>query len=197
MRLQVIFGALLVSTLSGAPARADQSQADKDAMMAKWQQSATPGEYHKKLEPFIGTWNHTVRWQMSPEEAPTESKGTNVNTWILGGRFLQQSTTGQALGQPFEGIGITGYDNVRQEYTSIWIDSMGTGMMQSTGQYDLQAQAINEAGTYSCPMTGNKQVASRGVWKLVDADHYTYEMYTPGPDGKEFRSMEIAYARAQ
>lgn len=197
MRLHALSAVALVSMLVGMPAWAEQSQANHDAVMAQWQQNAAPGEYHKKLEPFIGTWNHTVRWRMSPDEAPTESKGTNVNTWILGGRFLQQHATGEAMGAPFEGIGITGYDNLRQEYASVWIDSMGTGMMQSTGQYDPQTDAITETGTFSCPITGNKQTAARGVWKQVDADHYTYEMYTPGPDGKEFRSMEVAYERAR
>jgi hypothetical protein len=30
---------------------------------------------------------------------------------------------------------------------------------------------------------------------LVDADHHTLEMWTPGPDGKMFKMMEIAYSR--
>lgn len=36
---------------------------------------------------------------------------------------------------------------------------------------------------------------SRTVEKMVDADHWTMQMYQPGPDGKEFMGMEISYTR--
>jgi hypothetical protein len=37
----------------------------------------------------------------------------------------------------------------------------------------------------------------RFVEKFVDADRWTVEMFMPGPDGKEFKSMEIVYTRAK
>ena len=30
---------------------------------------------------------------------------------------------------------------------------------------------------------------------IVDKDHHTLEMWSPGPDGKMFKMMEIKYAR--
>ena len=46
-------------------------------------------------------------------------------------------------------------------------------------------------------VTGDTASPFRGVLKWADNDHYTYEMYTRTPDGKEFRSMEIVYERAR
>ncbi len=173
------------------------SQADEAAMKAKWEKNAAPNEHHKALEPLIGTWNYNLRWWMDPSQAPSESKGSNTNAWIMGGRFVQQNTTGEAMGQPFEGMGITGYDNVKGEYTSLWLDNMSTGIMTASGQYDAATKTLTEQCTFSCPMTEEKAMQGKGVLKLLDANHYTYEMYGKGPDGKEFRSMEIVYERAQ
>ena len=203
MRARYLLAAVFVIGLAACPVRAEEQAkpagdaAAEQEMMKKWQEAATPGEAHKRLESLVGNWSHTVRWSMTPDEKPTESKGTNTNTMILGGRFLKQETQGEAMGQPFEGLGISGYDNVRKEYNSVWIDSMGTGMMTGTGQFDAAQNAITEKGEFSCPITGNQHMIYRSVWKIIDPNHYTYEMYTAAPDGKEFRSMDIAYERVQ
>ncbi|MBI3276412.1 MAG: DUF1579 domain-containing protein [Chlamydiae bacterium] len=134
--------------------------------------------------------------KMDPSQPAQESKGISENHWIMGGRFLSQSAKGESMGQPFEGMGITGYDNVRGEYTSIWIDNMGTGIENATAQYDPATKTFSEKGSCSSPITGDKDKHFRAEWKIVDKDHYTYEMYTSGPDGKEFKNIEISYTRA-
>jgi len=179
-----------------AKATVDTTQM-KDDHMELMMKYGSPGENHKVLEPLIGKWDHTVRWWMSPEAPAQESQGRNENTWIMGGRFLQQTATGTAMDQPFEGMGLTGYDNVREEYISIWIDNMGTGMMSATGQYDPVSKTITEAGTLACPMTGEKNKSLRSEWKIIDQDNYTYLMYSNAPDGKEFKTMEVVYTRVK
>ena len=51
----------------------------------------------------------------------------------MGGRYLEQRFKGDIMGMPFEGIGYTGYDNVKKQYWGTWMDNMSTGMMTSTG----------------------------------------------------------------
>ncbi len=99
------------------------------------------------------------------------------------------------MGKPFEGMGITGYDNIRGQYQTIWIDSMATGMMWVSGQYDNAAQTLNQSGANSCPLTGEKDRKGHSAWKVTDTDHNTYTAYLVGPDGKEFKAMEIIYER--
>lgn len=167
----------------------------QDPMTAQWEKNAAPGENHKVLDVFVGQWKHTVRWRMSPEAKPVESQGTNANRWIMGKRFLYQDVKGQSMGKPFEGIGITGYDNVRGEYTSMWLDNMGTGIMTATSQFDSPTRTLKETGSFACPMTGEKDKTFRAEWKIMNTNHYTYEMYTKDKDGKEFKSLEITYKR--
>jgi hypothetical protein len=156
---------------------------------------SSPGDQHAKLQPLIGKWKHTVRWRMEPNGKEEVMTGTNVNRWVLGKRFMMQEVRGSTPKMPFEGIGYTGYDNVRGQYVSTWLDSMGTGMMNSSGAFDEANNAITESGTFSCPMTGNSNMQFRSNWKVLDKNHHVYEMFIPGPDGKEFKSMEIEYTR--
>ncbi|HWP91425.1 MAG TPA: DUF1579 domain-containing protein [Thermodesulfobacteriota bacterium] len=169
------------------------SQHDHDAMMEKWKEYATPNENHKVLGALVGDWDYTVKWWMTPDGEPEVSTGTSEVEWIMGGRFIQYEVEGTSMGQPFEGLGITGYDNEKKQYRSVWIDNMGTGIMTASGSYDPNTKTITDQGTFSCPAEGEK--AFRAVTKIVDNNNFTYEWYMNGPDGKEFRAMEIVYTR--
>lgn len=164
-------------------------------MMAKWQQYATPGEGHKALEPLVGNWDYTVTWWETPESQPMKSTGSSEVKWIMGGRYLEQTATGTSMGQEFHGMGLMGYDNMKKEYTGVWIDNMGTGMMTSTGTYDPATKTFTEKGTFSCPQDEGGEKSFRGVTTMTSADTYKYEMFVTGKDGKEARMMEIVYTR--
>lgn len=168
----------------------------QDAKMAEMMKLSSPGENHKVLDMFSGNWNYSVRFWMAPDLKPEESKGTSASQWILGGRFVQQNVKGTAMGQPFEGIGMIGYDNMKKEYQTLWIDNMTTGFMTGTSLYDAASKTFAETGSFSCPMTGEAKKPFRGVMKISDPNNYTYVMYQNAPDGKEFKAMEIVYTRA-
>ena len=196
-----LLGSLLVLTVpvhaakKGKKAAAAEKSAQDAAMMAQWTAFATPGEAHRALDLMVGSWDHEVRCWMAPGTEPMKSTGTNTSQWILGGRFLEQRAQGFFMGQPFEGLGHIGYDNAQKFYVSSWMDNMGTGVMKSTGTYDSAARAWTETGVMPDPMSPTGTKAFRGVTKFVSNDEYTYEVYTAGPDGKEFRMMELIYRR--
>ncbi len=169
------------------------SQHEHDAMMETWKEFATPNENHKVLDGLVGDWDYTVKWWMSPDGKPEVSKGTSEIEWIMGGRYIEHAVEGTSMGQPFEGMGITGYDNKKKQYQSIWIDNMGTGIMTGSGNYDPKTKILTDKGTFSCPAEGQKSY--RGVTKIIDQDQFTYEWYMTCPDGKEFLAMEIVYIR--
>ena len=205
MKMNRVFSVLILAvfTFSALPALFAEEDAAAPPMpagfdpakMAEAKIKGAPSEHHKVLDSLAGDWNHTVTWKMGPDAAPQQSQGTNTNQWIMGGRFLQSESQGQMMGEPFHGMGILGYDNVKEEYTSVWIDDMSTGMMSSTGQYDEASKTISEKGTFSCPMTGEKNMEYRAEWKITDPNQYSYSMYQKGPDGREFKGLEVVYTR--
>jgi hypothetical protein len=165
---------------------------DEKAMMEAWMKAATPGDAHKKLSPIVGTFNVKVKSWMKPGEAPAESTGTSVHTWILGNRWVDQRFEGSFMGQPFSGIGYTGYDNIRKAYVGIWMDNMSTGPMMSTGSGDEKVMTFT--GTSLDPLTGQPAPFEEKITTL-DNDTILMEMSGPDPTGKMFKMMEIRYER--
>jgi hypothetical protein len=179
-------------TTTAAPAMSPEEQ----VMMGRMKEYTTPNENHKVLESLAGKWNTTAKFWMKPGGEPEVSSGTSDARMIFGGRFLEQNFTGTVMGQPFEGRGIYGYDNMRKEYTGIWFDNMATGIMSSVGKYDPATKTLSDEGSMSCPITNETHRSYRSVTKIIDANHYTYETYMKDEKGQEFRSMEITYTRA-
>jgi hypothetical protein len=178
------------------PAPTDKAgqPSEQDAMMEAMKKAGTPGEAHKVIKAFEGRWNGKVSFTDPATGKEETSEGTSNNTWILGNRFLRQEWKGTFMGQPFDGIGHFGYDNVKKEYVNTWMDSMMTGVMVSTGKYDAGTKTFTLTGECADPMTGQNQ-KMREVIKIVSDNEHVMEMYGNGPDGKEAKMMTITYTR--
>jgi hypothetical protein len=177
-------------------AKAAKAAADEKAMMEAWQKAATPGEAHKKLEPFVGTFEAHVRmWDAAnPSKPPEDSTGTMTSTWVLGNRFVQQNYEGTFMGEPFNGIGYVGFDNTTKKIQSVWMDSASTGMMVMTGSADATGKLVTAKGSMSDPMSG-RSLPMEDKITVVDNDHHKMEMWTKGAGGKQMKVMEIEYTR--
>lgn len=174
---------------------ADKSATTPDPKMEAWQKFMTPGEDHKILKDLSGKWKYTSKMWQAPGTEAMESKGTANAKLIMGGRFVETEFKGKAMGQPFTGRGTLGFNNAKKVYESTWIDTMSTGiMMASGGTYDAATKTLTEKGMMMDPMD-NKEKPYRAETKFVSKNSYTFTMYDTGPDGKEFKSMEIVYTR--
>ncbi len=177
---------------------------DKPGAMAKEQQemmdamtkAATPGPNHKLLASMAGEWTIVNRMWMDPGAPPTESKGTASYEMMMGGRYLHGHYKGVMMGMPFEGVGVTGYDNVSQKFQALWIDNFGTGIMYMTGTYDPNAKALTFVTDMDDPMQPGTKVGIREVIRLLSPDQRVMEMYQ-NRSGKEMKMMEITYTRAK
>ena len=192
-----MLGALLAATLSWGADTATPSakvQAEQDAMMKAWMEFATPSDGHKRLASLAGTWSTKSRFWVTPGAPPQENAGAAQIEWVLGGRYLQQTFTGEYMGKPFHGIGYWAYDNIKKKYLSAWMDDLGTSIMQMTGSMDKAGKTLTTTGAIAEVIT-KKPIKVKEVLTLVDAEHFTDEMWTTGSDGKASKSFEIAYTR--
>lgn len=179
--------ALFAQEKPGAPPAMD---AATEAMM----KAGTPGGPHKALDTFAGKWDAKVTMWPMPGAEPMVSSGSSEDRWIMGGRYLEQHFRSSVMGQTFEGVGHTGYDNVKQQYWSTWMDSMSTGLMLATGT--LSGNVYSYRGTTADPMTGKDSTVDIKI-TVKDHDHHVMEMWGPGPDGRNYKMMEIAYTRTK
>lgn len=166
---------------------------DPQAMMELYQKMAVPGEPHKLFASLAGSWVTKTKEWMEPNKPPVESTGTAEMKMLLDGRFLQQEFTGNMMGQPYTGLGISAYDNVRKHYVSIWMDTMSTGIFSMEGTASKDGKTITLKGRHAEP--GGGQMTHRAVWKIVDSNTQSFDMFGTHHGGKEMKMMEITYTR--
>ncbi len=184
-----------------APAEEAEAPPAADPMMeqmAAWAQLAAPGVHHQSLGPFAGSWHVTVTFWMSPGSEPTVNEGTSEVRWVLGGRFLQENfqntmQMGEHTGT-FEGLGLTGYDNAKQQYVGTWSDTMSTSIMMWTGQFDESNNVLTTICEFECPKT-SLSTTMRSVSRIVSDDEVLVQMFSTVGDQPEYQCLELAYRR--
>jgi hypothetical protein len=165
-------------------------QGDMDA----WIAAMTPAKPHGGLAEQAGEWSYVVTIWEGPGAEPMVLDGVSVKTMIMGGRFLKEELTGEFMDRPFQGFGITGFDNVTGEYVAIWFDNMSTGIHWYTGREDAQGVKTYKS-TVNDPSSG-KAIEMKSVGRVIDRDHHTFESFVTLPDGSEFLHMRVEYTRA-
>lgn len=198
MKVRLFLLVCLLVGLAGflAAQEAEQSPASsmEQQMKEYLEKYAAPGEHHKHLEMLAGTWTTATKFWPAPGAPAMESTGTAEHKMVLGGRYLQTSYQGEFAGMPFAGMGVAAYDRLLQKYVETWIDNFGTMVLVSEGTCEDGGNVRTVRAEFVDPMT-QKPTTMRSVYRFTDPDHYTLEMYGPGPDGSEVKMMEIAHTR--
>ena len=184
LALGIIF--VLISSFALA---AQQSQQEKQKAMEAYLKMGAPNENHAALKFFIGEWDVTTTAWMQPGAPPETSRNSSSAELILGGRFVKMSYKGAMFGQPFEGLQIWGFDNLKKKYAVFWIDNTSTCFYQTEATRDESGKIFTETGLWPDPMTG-EAVKVRNVTTILSNDEFLNESYVTGPDGKEFKTME-------
>lgn len=192
--LVVFLGVASSLALAQEPQAQPPMSAEQQAMMAAWQKAMTPGPQHKLLQTVVGEWSYTSKMWMDPAAPPQEYSGSSTYTSLMGGRFVQQEHRGVMMGMPFHGMGITGYDNVKQQYVATWIDNFGTMIFTMTGSYDEASQTFTYTGEMDDMMRPGTSLKVRQTLRMPDPDTQLMEWYEPR-GGQEVRTMEMVSKR--
>jgi len=184
---------MLAASVAMAKGKKAEKPMDPQAMMEVYTKLAAPGEQHKQLASLAGSWTTKTKEWMEPNKPPVESTGSAEMKILLDGRFLQQELTGQMMGQPFSGIEITAYDNLLKRYVTSWMSTMGTGIFTMEGTASTDGKTITLKGQHAEP--GGGYMKHRAIWKIVDNNTQTFDMYGAHPGEKEWKMMEMTYTR--
>jgi hypothetical protein len=171
------------------PQMTPQQKAEVDAYM----KAATPGAPHQTLAAMAGQYDVKVKSWHDAKSPAMEESGTATRSMTLGGRVLVEDFSASMMGQPFTGHGMTGYDNVTGKYWSTWNDTMSTGLMVSEGTCDAQKSCTFNA-RWTDPLK-KTEMKARMMMRWPSPTTEVFEMYAPGPDGKEMKMMEITYTK--
>lgn len=172
-----------------------EEKMDMQAMMEVYRKVGTPGDNHKLLAKLEGSWITRTKGWMDPEQPPMESIGACEQKLILGGRYLQQTYTGDMGGEPFTGINLLGYDNHTKKYLSVWVDTMSTGIYFFEGSASGDGKTITQESRYDDPVKG--PCVWKSVTRIKDDNTLEYEMYITPKSGKEEKMMEMTVTRKE
>ncbi|MCB9726890.1 MAG: DUF1579 domain-containing protein [Deltaproteobacteria bacterium] len=185
----------LCALASPALATEPAPEGDQEAMMAEWLKLAQPGEGHQRLRPLVGSFDTVTRlWMGGPDAPATESRGTMESSWILGGRFVRGVSKSTMMGQPYEGVAVTGYNNIRKIYESTWIDTMSTNISFSKGSMDRDGKVLTLYGEMDEPALGVYGRMVRLVLRIEGPDRHVMEMYDLHA-GDGYKVFETTYTR--
>jgi hypothetical protein len=145
------------------------------------------------LKATEGVWDAKVTMHMAPGVPPEESKGTETVRMSCGGLWAISDFKGDMMGMPFEGHGVSGYDPEKKKYVHLWVDGWTTALHPGEGTASADKKTLTILR--QAPDMSGALVAYREVAEMKDADHRTFSLYHPGPDGKEALAMKIEYTR--
>jgi len=145
---------------------------------------------------MIGTFDVRILVWVDPKKAPVESRGTSINAWVLGKRYIQMTMSAFVLDEPWNGIGYVAYDNVGKTYQIAWMDDGSTAMTLYSGGFDRAGKASLKASVAS-PVTGKPTPVELRVTIAENGDHSS-QLWGKGLDNKTmFRMMELHYTRSK
>ena len=189
----VALAVVVAGTLAVAGQEPPQMTPEQKAEMEAYMKAGTPGAPHQWLASQAGTYELKITSWHEPGGPPMVEAGTAKRTVMLDGRVLIEDLSSSMMGTPFVGHGMSGYDNVTGKYWSTWTDSMSTGLMVSEGACDAK-KVCTFTGGWNDPVK-KAPVKARFVTRWTAPTTEIFEMYGPGPDGKEMKMMEITYTK--
>lgn len=168
---------------------------DLQKLMAAMEKAGTPSDHHKKLDPLVGSWDYTVKFWMDPNQPAMTMKGAATRKWIFDGRYIQEEIVNDGESMPFKGLGLMGYDNLRNHYNAIWVDSMSTSIFNSKGKLSKDGKVFTFTSNELDPLS-KKPIKTRDLISIHSKDKHTMTAYRTMPGvKKEWKVMEIIYTR--
>jgi hypothetical protein len=115
---------------------------------------------------------------------------------ILGGRFIAEHIHGEqteSWPEPYEGLRILGFDNLKQEYVYVVLNSFGTNVLTMSGPARADSR-IDVKGSFDNPVTGWVQ-EWRTQYETVSPDRFILYEYPRDVTDKEYLGIEATYTR--
>jgi len=187
--------------------RAAASAAQPD--MPPWMRRGLPAAGHAALSPLVGKWR--VRMSIhatfgrSPDATPIVSEDLICDrTWVAGGRYLEDLTTGSVAGGPYWRKGWLGYSIMDDRYEWVTIDGVNTTMMTYVGKPGAEKPGsgapISMTGVFTDQgvageATVGKSVGMRTVIRIEGPDRHVVELYFTPPGKPEMLATRAVYTR--
>lgn len=123
----------------------------KESLLADMLKSGGPQDGHKLLNDLVGEWTVNSTFIPGLGQTPINSTGKAKAEWIIGGRFVQITSTLNCSDVRSEAQVTMGFDTRHKHYTYHGIDSFGTYAVDAVGPWEAADATFKLSGTIDEP----------------------------------------------
>jgi hypothetical protein len=180
-----------MTSLCAFTSNQNESPGESMAKMLKLgEELATPNENHLFLKKLTGDWVTTTSIMDMPEEF-----GTSTNVMIFGDRYLDSSYGGTFMGVKYTGRMTVGFDNYKNKFVAVFIDTLGTSMRTAEGMLDRTKTSLSLWGTMDEWMTDEHDKPVMYRYNIIDHDHFDLEIHDLGIVTGKTRVITMQFVR--
>ena len=134
-----------------------------------------PGKHHEYLKLMAGTWDVKSKMYMVPGQV---MKGSYVETARMqpGGFWLISNIKGKVMDMPFHSHAVLGYEAHKKQYSGIWVDSLASILVHSTGHSERNGRLNIMIGKGYDPMQ-KRNVTMKQITEIKDANTKVFKMF--------------------
>ena len=192
LRIVSVISCIAMTSLCAFTSNQNESPGESMAKMLKLgEELATPNENHLFLKKLTGEWVTTTSIMDMPEEF-----GTSTNEMIFGDRFLESSYGGTFMGVKYTGRMTVGFDNYKNKFVAVFIDTLGTSMRTAEGMLDRTKTSLSLWGTMDEWMTDEHDKPVLYRYSVLDHDHFDLEIHDLGMAPNETKVIAVHFTRA-
>jgi hypothetical protein len=190
-------GAIALTTLTGLRGQDDPSATPPDGpalqeMMQQFERWTNPGPEHRWMNWMIGDWTTTTTIMgMEP------TAGTAKMEAVFGDRFIQQTWSGEMMGEPTTGVTFIGYDRMKKKFVSSWLDNISLDILTAEGMLDRTRKVLTLWGAMDEWMTGEHDKPVKYVITRTSEDTFTCALHDLAIIPGETKVIEITYERVK
>jgi hypothetical protein len=100
------------------------------------------------------------------------------------------------MGMDYHGYGIMGFDRFKKKWVNTWVSNMDTAMLRFEG---VVVDPTGKVKSLYCDMdeylTGEHDKPARGIYRKVDENTFTYELWDMAIGAEGQMVLEITYKR--
>ena len=159
-----------------------------------WVTYMMPGEIHKMLAEYAGSFNLEISMWMTDEAEPVVVQINSEHKMILGGRFLEITQTGNMMGMEYMSVLTIGYNTITDLFDQTTLTNMGTGTLYLTGSWNPENNSATLRGQITNPVD-NKSIKVRQQISFLDKDNLLIESYDTYEGEKEKKTLQSKFVR--
>lgn len=154
-----------------------------------------PQDEHQWLQRLVGEWTSEAEMNMTPDDPPVKTKGTE-SVRSLGGLWILAEGQGEMPGGGSATMMMTlGYDPQKKRYLGTWVGSMMTHMWVYDGVLDGTGNVLT-LDTEGPSMAGDGKMSKyQDVIEFKSDEYRILSSQVLGEDGKWNRFMTAHYRR--